>query len=244
MRALLFLLILWAPEGRASDRYDLFTRVLKSHVREGRVDYRGLKQSRDFAEAIRQFSRTNPASLSSRNEQMAFWINVYNAFTLKLITDNYPVRSINDLHAAPGLVLSVLTGRTVWQRWTFEINGERYTLDRVEHDILRKRYADFRIHAAVNCASRGCPPLRAEAFEPARLDAQLEDQMRVFLRSSKIGSDGTLYVSKIFDWYRSDFETRGPLSGALRPYLPPEAAARLQAGTKIEFLDYDWALNE
>ncbi|MBL8018553.1 MAG: DUF547 domain-containing protein [Leptospirales bacterium] len=234
--------------GAPNDKYGMLTELLRAHVHSGRVEYRALKVDSRLESVVRQFSEAKPELLATRGEQMAFWINAYNVFTLKLIADHYPISSINELHSAPGLVIATVFGRTVWDGYQFSIGGKAYTLNWIEHEILRERYKDFRIHGAINCASRSCPPLRSEAFEPTSLDRQLDDQMRAFLTSSfhnryDAGTD-TLQLSKIFDWFRGDFERAGKLPESIKPYLSEEVRTRIGPGTKIKFIDYDWSLND
>lgn len=226
----------------------MLTELLRAHVNGASVDYRGLKSDPRLESVVRQFRETRPELFSSREEQMAFWMNAYNVFTLKLIADHYPVASINELHSAPGLIAATVLGRTVWDRHRFSIGGQTYTLNRIEHEILRGRYQDFRIHGAINCASKSCPPLRPEAYEPARLAAQLDEQMRLFLSSGfhnryDAASD-TLFLSKIFDWFAGDFERGGKLLDTIRPFLGEQTRKQIGPNTRIRYIDYDWALNE
>ena len=170
----------------------------------------------------------------SRAEQIAFLINAYNAFTVEKVLTRYPdLGSIRDF----GRVF----GNPFRDRF-FTLLGESFSLDRIEHDTLRKRYAEPRIHFAVNCASVGCPMLREEAYVAARLERQLEEQALRFLsdRTRNRLRDGRLEVSRIFDWFGEDFEPReryfARYAGALG--LPPGASPPLA------FLDYDWSLND
>ncbi len=237
-----------ALDSAPPEQYPRFTQLLRKHVRSGRVDYRALKTDAELAKTVAQFTVTNPESMKTREAQMAFWINAYNVFTLKLIADHYPVKSINELHSAPGLISATVLGRTVWDRYTFQIGGQPYTLNKIEHEILRAKYQDFRIHGAINCASKSCPPLRSEAFEPSRLNEQLDDQMRQFLSSPfhnryDAASD-ILYLSKIFDWFSGDFERNGKLPDSIKPFLSDEIRRRAGPRTRIRFIDYDWSLND
>ncbi len=232
---------------------DLFTALLREHVRGGHVDYRRMKDDPRLPQVCDSLARVRPQQLVDSNAVKSYWVNVYNAFTLKLICDNYPVESINDLHFLGSLYISVPLGLSVWDSYEFEIDGSEYTLNKVEHEILRQRFADFRIHAAVVCASVSCPPLRNEAYAAARLDSQLDDNMRVWCADTNKNrydaAAGVLYLSKIFDWYESDFgASREAMARAVLPYFPAtarNAAAEARNGfPDIEFLDYDWSLNE
>ena len=156
-------------------RHAQFTEVLSEHVdAKGLVNYSMLCQNTQFEDYINYLSKTNWQSLNA-DDQLAFWINVYNAFTLKVICDNYPVESINKLHTG-GLALATVFKSTVWDKKFFEINGESMSLGHVEHEILRKGPEKARIHFAIVCAAVSCPPLRQKAYEGYKIDEQLDDQ--------------------------------------------------------------------
>ncbi len=256
MYALLPLLLLAAgslrPAFADSSADSIYTGLLQRFVQDGLVNYAGLCQDRALADYCDNLAATRPEDLGSDAAAIAFWINVYNAFTLRLICDHYPLETINDLHWLKSLYISILIGKTIWDSYTFRIDGRDYTLNEVEHGILRARYRDNRIHGALVCASISCPPLRREAYRAGRLDEQLDDNMRVWCNdSSKNRYDpaaNTLYLSKIFDWYAADFETaEHSLLDALQPYLPPDALSAMQprqTDISICFLEYDWSLNE
>jgi hypothetical protein len=169
-----------------------------------------------------------------RAEQMAFLINAYNAFTVEKVLTRYPdLASIRDF--------GIVFGNPFRDRF-FSLLGEPFSLDRIEHEVLRKRYADPRIHYAVNCASVGCPMLREEAYVAVRLERQLDEQALRFLsdRTRNRVRGGRLEVSRIFDWFREDFEPRETyfVRYAAALGLPPGAPPPLA------FLDYDWSLND
>jgi hypothetical protein len=177
----------------------------------------------------------------SREEQMAFLINAYNAFTVEKILTRYPrLASIWDF------------GRLIGNPFKdefFLLLGEKRSLDWIEHEKLRKRYGEPRIHYAVNCASVGCPMLREQAFVAARLEAQLEEQARRFLsdRSRNRVHEGRLEVSRIFDWFKGDFEPRPKYFARYANLLtdnPDERAALAAGKIAFRFLDYDWSLND
>ena len=229
--------------------HSLFTSILKDRVQGGLVDYTALLKDPRLDRYITSLSQTDPDMLSM-NDRLAFWINAYNAVTLRLIRDNYPVKSINDLHPGGGLAIATLLKKTVWDTYSLSINGEKYTLNKIEHEILRPVFRDFRIHAAIVCASISCPDLREEAYQGNRINEQLDDQMKRFMAdTSKNRYDPEkriFYLSKIFSWFKKDF-TRGqrPLVSVLRPYLPARSAWMAAAGSvKIKYLPYDWSLND
>jgi hypothetical protein len=179
----------------------------------------------------------------TRNEQMAFLINAYNALTIKLIIDHYPVQSIKKI----GSFFS-----SPWKKKFFSLLDDSVrTLDQIEHEWLRSRYKDFRIHAAVNCASISCPGLGDKAFTSDDLDQQLDDQMQKWLSdTSRNRLDPTkhiAYVSKIFDWYQDDFESwGGGVKRVLETYKSNQQSDFFKTGCdySIAYLDYNWDLNE
>ena len=177
----------------------------------------------------------------SRQEQMAFLINAYNAFTVEKVLSRYPdLRSIRDFGR--------LFGNPFKDRF-FRLLGEPASLDDIEQGMLRKRFREPRVHFALNCASIGCPMLREEAYVAGRLEAQLDEQARRFLsdRSRNRFADGRLEVSKIFDWYAGDFDPRPAFFARYAGALADDPAARKlieQGQAPISFLDYDWSLND
>ncbi|MEM7600999.1 MAG: DUF547 domain-containing protein [Verrucomicrobiota bacterium] len=232
----LLLALILSPALNAFDHSD-FDSLLKRYVdSKGQVNYATLKSNRAGLDSYLEKTGAVPESTFkswSRDEQLAFLINVYNAETLQLIVDNYPTESIKKL----GGLLS-----SPWKKKEVILFGEKATLDQVEHDIIRVDYADEpRIHFALVCAAKGCPPLRAEAFVASRLDAQLDNQTKTFLTDNeKNRIEGeTLYLSSIFDWYGDDFTKNGrTLNDYVDPYMNGSAV-----GKKIEFTTYDWSLN-
>ncbi|MGI9508122.1 MAG: DUF547 domain-containing protein [Geminicoccaceae bacterium] len=178
----------------------------------------------------------------SRPEQMAYWINLYNALTAKVILDHYPVESIRDIDNSPGLFSD-----GPWGRKLVVIEGEKVALDDIEHQILRPIFKDPRIHYAVNCASIGCPNLQPMPFEAEKLDRQLDDAAIEFVnhrRAVEIASGG-LKVSSIYDWFQEDF--RGDDQGViahLKAYAAPDLAMKLEGMSRIDDHGYDWRLND
>jgi hypothetical protein len=228
-----------------------FSNILQSHVRDGRVDYAALCHDERLAEYLAVLSAVDPAKLPDEQSKLAFWINSYNAFTLKVICDDYPVESINDLHFG-GLIIGTVLNKTVWDRKFIVIGGAKLSLNNIEHDIIRKEFEDPRIHFALVCAAKSCPPLRSEAFVAKRLNEQLDDQGRVFLMDeskNRFSVDTNVaYLSKILDWYGDDFgKSREQRLLAIAPFLPAEIADNITADPeawRVSYLDYDWSLNE
>ena len=219
-----------APPAPAKPDHAAFNGLLGKHVNSrGDVNYAAFKKDEAKLDAyIAELSQNSPGSDWSRKESMAFWINAYNANTIKLILKNYPLKSITNLH-----------GGKPWDMKWIKIDGKTYSLNNIEHDIIRPRYKDARIHFAVNCAAASCPPLPNKAFTPANLNSLLESRTRSFIRNAKYNTiaDGQVEVSKIFDWYGEDF-------GDLRVYLNKYTSTEIAEGTEIGFVEYDWALNK
>ncbi|MDT0496636.1 DUF547 domain-containing protein [Algiphilus sp. W345] len=235
--------------------YAVYGEALKKHVRwtaggnSSVVDYAALKRDpAALRTSLSTFSAVDKVDFQRwhPDQQQAFLINAYNAFTLELILSRYPdLQSIRDL----GSLLS-----SPWKQSFFALLGEQRSLDWIEHQQLRPRYHDARIHFAVNCASIGCPALRPEPYRAASLDAQLTDQQRRFLsdrsRNRFNASRGVLSVSSIFKWYGEDFTADNK---GLEAWLASQASlladkpvdqARIAKGQfKLEYLSYDWTLN-
>jgi hypothetical protein len=218
-------------------------RLLSQFVRDGAVDYIALVASpaelKGYLHDLGSLSEADFNALP-REAQIAFLLNLYNAATLKLIVDHYPVSSIRRVGG---------WFDSPWDLDVVTVFGRAVTLNTLEHQMLRPRYHEPRIHFAVVCAARGCPPLRSEPYVADRLDEQLSDQARRFLaQPDKNRFDaGTriLTLSPIFKWYAGDFPSgsRG-LTGFLAPFLPKETASELRSGkVKIEYSPYDWNLN-
>jgi Protein of unknown function, DUF547 len=250
------MLLSLAARAQTEASYAAWDGLLKKHVRwlpdqkQSRVDYAGFKADRaELKKVLDAFSAVSRTEFDAwpKPQQMAFLINAYNAFTVELILTEYPnLKSIKDL----GSFLS-----SPWKKKFFKLLGEERHLDWIEHEQLRPNYADPRIHAAVNCASIGCPALRDEVFTAAKLDAQLDDGMQRFMsdRTRNRVSNGKLEVSSIFKWFREDWEKghRGfnQIEDLFAKYAAqlsddPGEQARLKAKTMtVNHLDYDWSLN-
>ncbi|MCB0639386.1 MAG: DUF547 domain-containing protein, partial [Lewinella sp.] len=206
---------------------------------EGLVDYRGWLSDTARLEDYLDLLRHNPPNPKTwtEAERMAYWINAYNAFTVELILDHYPVESIKDIKNGIPFV------NTVWDIKFIEIGGETLDLNNIEHGILRKEFDDPRMHFALVCASMSCPKLQNHAYTADRLDEQLDEAAREFLREPfRNEVDGhPIRLSKILDWYWMDFkDTYATRYDLLDQYLPQP----VDRSREIEFLDYDWSLNE
>jgi hypothetical protein len=230
--------------------------LLKTYVKPAsdgvnRVDYKAFKANGHAAlkSYIAKLEAAAPAKLD-KPEQMAFWINLYNAKTIDIILAHYPVKSIREIDLEKSLLgflkKSVGAGGP-WKTEVVKVAGRALSLDNIEHDILRPIYKDPRIHYAVNCASYGCPNLQRDAFTGATLDDQLDAGARAFInhpRGLRVEA-GRVMASSIYDWFQSDFG--GTAAGVLdhaRCYASPELKAALDGKTSIDSFDYDWRLND
>ncbi len=254
------ILLSWAGAANAAEfdqTYAGYEALLKRYVADGRVDYKGLKTDTtaldlylDSAAGVAEAHFNQWAE----PERLAFLINLYNAATLKLIVDHYPVKSIKDIG-------SFFKGP--WAQPVVRLFGSTITLDNLEHGIVRKQYSEPRIHLALVCAAKGCPTLRSEAYTAEKLDAQLDDQSRRFLaspaglridRGSKV-----VYFSSIFKWYGEDFvagfsppsgfsgldKTERAVANFCSGFISASDGDHLKAGGySVKYLDYDWSLNE
>lgn len=253
--ALLFLLPLSLV---AEVDHSAWDELLKRHVivlRGGsatQVHYAALLQDRpklqQYLNELAVIDRT-VFDLWPVDDQLAFLINAYNAWTVELILSEYPqIDSIRDIGFLPG---------SAWRREFVSLFGEQVSLDDIEHTMIRgwDRFQEPRIHFAVNCAATGCPALRAEAFVGDRLEWQLEDNTKLFLtdRSRNFVKDGRLTISRIFDWYEEDFERGWGRVESVQQFLGRYCAEleltkaqcnTLQAGEyRVRYSRYDWSLN-
>lgn len=220
--------------------HEHWDQLVKKHVKDdGFVDYKGfIRDSMELNRYLDQLSAVHPDDKSwSRNEQMAYWINAYNAFTIRLIVRNYPVESIKDIKKGIAFVNSV------WDIKFIKIEGKVYDLNNIEHGILRKDFKDARVHAAVNCASYSCPALRNEAFTAENLDAQLTDAMRKFVNDpirNKVTKEKA-QISEIFKWFSGDFVRD---AGSVKAFINRYAETKIGESTPLSYFDYQWSLNE
>lgn len=219
---------------------EIFNRLLSKYVDEnGAVNYKGFIEEKEKFEQFLNYLSLNPPKKEERESvKLAYWINAYNAFTIKLIVDNYPLESITDLHP----VFYIPGFNTAWHKEFFKIAGQDFNLDKIEHEILHKQFKEERIHFAINCASKSCPKLRNEIYIADKLEEQLTEQTREFLsdRTKNILSVKKVKLSKIFSWFRSDFEHNGSLISFINKY----SDVRISENAEISFLPYDWTLNE
>ncbi|BET27049.1 uncharacterized protein DUF547 [Limnobacter thiooxidans] len=254
------LLFGWSQAGFAASvdqNYAAWNSLLEKHVKwlpdnkQSVVDYDGFKKDRDaLKQVLNEWSALSQTEFNAlnKNQQMAFLINAYNGFTVELVLTKYPnLKSIKDI----GGVFS-----SPWKQEFFTLLGKKRNLDWIEHEQLRPNYKEPRVHAAVNCASIGCPALRNEAFTANKLNAQLDDGMRRFLSdpSRNRVKNGELQVSPIFKWFAEDFEKGHQGFKDVKDVFAkwakdmgttPEIVDRIASKSlPLAYTDYNWALNE
>lgn len=234
---------------------DEYTKLLAQYVTDdGWVNYEALQKNRgELDRYYAQLAAVTPDTYKSwnTNQQLAFMMNAYNALTLLAIIEQEPLK--NSIRDIPG----------VWSSKKFQVAGESKTLNNIEHDIIRPTFNEPRIHAALVCAAKSCPPLRNEPFIAENVDAQLEDQTKRWLARPDSGfridrQENKVYLSKIFDWYgddwKPDFAVKDQFGGDdkqkavlnfISNYVSEEDKAYLQAGNyQVSYLGYDWSLNK
>jgi hypothetical protein len=225
----------------------LYASLLERHTREVgdlarvRVDYPAIAKSQEWKRLVGSLADTHLASLRSRDEKLAFWINAYNLLAIDLVAEHYPVDSIRDI----GSLFS-----PVWKRPAGVVGGRSVTLDEIEHEIVRPM-GDPRAHAAVICASTSCPALPREPLRAATLDTQLDAAMHAWLADPGKGlridrEANTIHLSKIFDWFDEDFAAAGGVLPFVTRYAPrPDQSWLREKGgrARIAYFDYDWNVN-
>lgn len=240
---ILLVALLFAPLPVTAEEelHAIWGELLAAHVQDGVVDYLGFKQHEEQLDVyLNRLDSANPASLPAA-ARLAFYINAYNGYTVKLILANFengkPVASIKDIGGWFSSPWSIRFAR---------VGGETLTLDNIEHDIIRPKFRDPRVHFAINCASRSCPPLLSQAYTGPKLEEQLDGAAASFLndRNFTYISGNTLYVSKIFQWFGEDFHN--DIVGFVKQYARGELLRKIEAAgadLHIQYLDYDWSLN-
>lgn len=231
----MFLLPASAWSGEA---HQLFNELLTKYNQAGHVDYAGFKRQEALLDAyLDGLAKVDPDSLP-RNERFAFYVNAYNAWTIKLILSEYPgVASIKDLGSL---------FKSPWKKNIVKLGGRITTLDHIEHDILRPEFKDPRVHFAINCASKGCPPLYREPFNGHQLNLQLNEVTRHFINNPGFNrlEGNVLHVSSIFKWFIEDFND--DIIGFFEQYASEALRNKIiqrRSSLKIKYLDYDWSLN-
>ena len=208
--------------------YAVLNSFLEKHVSEkGLVDYKFIS-SDELNATLNQFIKVTPKQDWTKEEKLSYWINAYNIFTIKLIVDNYPIKSIKNI-------------KQPWDKKFIPIGDELLSLNHIEHEILRKM-SEPRMHFAIVCASYSCPKLQSQAFVAEKLDEQLTKVTKEFLADknrNKISAN-SIEISKIFDWFSKDFTQNGSLIDFLNQY----SNIHISPNAKKRYKDYNWALNE
>jgi Protein of unknown function, DUF547 len=211
-----------------------------------RVDYAAFKRAghKELKAYLARLQSVDPKGLS-RMEQFAFLANLYNAKTIDIVLDKYPVKSIKDIKLGGGLAAAFTGGP--WKAKVLAVAGMELSLDDIEHGILRAVFKDPRVHYAVNCASVGCPNLPTEAFTAANLDSLLDAGARAYVnhpRGVTAGADG-IRVSSIYNWFKVDFGNNdAAVLKHLAKYAKPELAQKLKSADRVAGDSYDWTLND
>lgn len=234
----IFLLTFCFPLSAFDHNHTKWDGLLKKHVSAGLVSYKGFNKDKlelqSYLEALSEVTESEYSKFS-KEQKLSFLINAYNAFTVQLILDHYPLTSIRKIGIFPG---------AAWRKEFFNLLGKKRNLDWIEHSKLRIDFEEPRIHFAIVCASIGCPVLISESYTPGKLNTQLQTVMNGFLQDKSRNyfdsSKQILYLSSIFNWFQKDFTKKGSLvdfvNGSMNQEIP--------SGVKIEYLDYNWNLNE
>ncbi len=227
--------------GQHKISHQTFDSLLKKYVSaSGEVNYEAFKKdSINLNGYLNLLSNNPPDKTWTREQKIAYWINAYNAYTIKLIIKYYPIKSIKDI----GSSIQLPFVNTPWDIKFIRIGKEIMDLNHIEHGILRKEFYEPRIHMALVCASKSCPTLLNEAYVPEKLEQQLIRQTKIFLSDSfrnKISPEKP-QLSMIFNWYGADFSKNG---GSVRSFVNTYSPVKINPNAKISYLEYDWSLNE
>lgn len=212
----------------------LWNELLSKHVNNsGWVDYKGFQKEEAKLDTYLNYLNSSDLNGWSENKRKAFWMNAYNAYTVKMILDHYPLKSIMDIKEKE---------KGAWDIPYAKVGGKLYTLNAIEHEILRPNFKDPRIHAGINCASYSCPPLLNKAFTEANVNSLLDLAFRNFVNDplrNKISAD-KIEISQLFDWFKGDFTEKGSVIDYLNKY----SKTKISKGAKVTYLKYKWTLNE
>lgn len=235
----------WSTSGERTDQvnHDAWDEILTGYARPAadgvnRIDYNGIK-TKGAARLKSYLASLQAIKISEypRDEQFAYWVNLYNAATVQVIIDKYPIGSIRDIG---------LFGQGPWKDKFLTVEGRKLSLDDIEHGILRPVWKDVRIHYAVNCASIGCPNLALKAYRASTLEPMLEEAARAYINHSRgfARVKGKLVASNIFEWYQSDWGSETAVIAHARKYANPTTAALLKDASAIDAYEYNWSLND
>ena len=238
-----FIIGLYQPVSAAGFDHSIFDQVLKTYVNDqGRVDYNGIAGDQSFKSYMDSLKSAKLDSMT-RDGQLAFWLNAYNAVTIDKVIKWKPKKSVRAT-----LIPGIWTSTKFFTSREHTVAGKRLSQDDIEHEILRKQFKDPRIHFAIICASSSCPPLPRFAYSAENVQTKLEEETREYInsdRGTRIDlAKNTLYLSKLFDWFSGDFEHKsGSVLDFLKRYLNEKTLAFLEKKPKIKYIHYDWSLN-
>lgn len=229
--------------GQTGVTHNGFDQLLQKYVDDqGMVNYKGLKADRSKLKSYLSILENNaPQKSWTRDQKLTYWINAYNAYTLDLILEHYPVKSIKEI----GSTIKIPFVSTAWDVKFIKIDGEEYDLNKIEHGIIRKEFNEPRIHFALVCAAVSCPKLQNRAYTPEKLDEQLTKAAKEFLSTpskNEFKNSERATLSKLFSptWYGGDFKKDGTLIEYINRYAPTQ----LSKNAKLDWMDYNWDLNE
>lgn len=212
-----------------------FDALLQKHVNSsGKVDYQGFKSdSKELDAYLKDLNENSPSSDWSKYEKLAYYINAYNAYTIKLVLSKYPIKSVTDVKFG---------GKGFWDFKTVKLGGKMYTLNELENNVIRK-FGDARIHFAVNCASYSCPKLLNKAFTPDNISKEMSSAAKKYINDSKhnVITADKVEISQIFDWYKDDFVSEGQ---TIIDYLNKYSNVEINADAEVTYKDYNWSLNK
>jgi hypothetical protein len=234
---------LYGPAAASGFDHSQFDRILNTYVNDtGLVDYNGIAGDPAFRGYMEALAGAKPDALS-RDGQLAFWINAYNAVTIDKVIKWKPEKSVRET-----LIPGIWTSTKFFTSRDQVVAGKQVSPDDIENDILRKQFKDPRIHFAIVCASLGCPPLPRWAYTAENVQSRLTEETRKYLNSSRglriDKADNKLYLSKLFDWFAGDFKAKsGSVLNFITQYVDEGTRAFLQRAPQIAYLDYNWALN-
>jgi hypothetical protein len=220
-----------------------YDQLLQSNVKNGLLNYKAIKERpKGLHSYLDSLAKVEESTFNkwSEKERLTYLINLYNAATIKLIVDNYPIKSIRDINKE---------GQGPWKLEVVHLFRKKITLDHLEHEIIRKNYNEPRIHFALVCAAIGCPKLPSQSFMSSKLEEQLASRTRLYLLDKDINfideNNKTIYLSSIFTWFAEDFnKTHGSILEFVKEYLPAEEANKVNSDYSLKFTEYDWTLND
>ena len=231
MKTIILLLFISASSFAQNFDYKSYNKFLSTYVSEkGNVNYDKIKTNKSELDAIiKQFEKTQPNEKWSRDEKLAYYINAYNIYTLKIVTDNYPLKSIKNIP-------------NVWDKKFILLNKDKISLGDIEHKILRKMN-EPRIHFAINCASFSCPNLLNEAYMPKTLDNQLEEAAKSFVNDKTKNNitASEIKISEIFNWFGGDFKTKNT---SVVDFINIYSIIKIDKKARVKYLNYNWSLNK